>query len=328
MVYTSPSYVPAAPKWRILLPTSKSLPPEMRLQLAKQVSHLFGDVFSAESFTLSQSFFFGSVKKNPDHRAEIIDGDYVDLCDGFDTAGEKQAKTALTREDKIRNWEKYLEREKKKFTRDDIAQFFEDIRTGAEYHVAMRTIAIHMVKAGTHGGAVVKLLRGLMNTSEAPHDERWKARFDDIVRTVEGAEEKCKQQEEEEQTPEEGIVAEAHTFPDEATMEKDDWVLGRHLLRGEVAGTAAAGGTGKSTLGILEALVMASGRRLTHDDPPKKPLRVVLINLEDKRSIMNKRIAAAMRHHNLTPEDIGDRLIVLAKGEIKFKIARQVTRDV
>src|SRR5262249_18409972 len=54
------------------------------------------------------------------------------------------------------------------------------------------------------------------------------------------------------------------------------------------------------------------------------PLRVVLINLEDTRNTMEKRIAAAMRHYALTPTDIGDRLIVIAKGEIKVKVARQL----
>jgi hypothetical protein len=44
---------------------------------------------------------------------------------------------------------------------------------------------------------------------------------------------------------------------------------------------------------------------------------------------MDKRIAAVMRHYDLTPEDVGDRLIVIAKREIKIKVARQLrTGDV
>jgi RecA-family ATPase len=52
-------------------------------------------------------------------------------------------------------------------------------------------------------------------------------------------------------------------------------------------------------------------------------LRVCLINLEDNRSAINKRIAAAMKHYRLTPADVGDRLFIKAKGEIKIKIATQ-----
>jgi AAA domain/RepB DNA-primase N-terminal domain len=116
-----------------------------------------------------------------------------------------------------------------------------------------------------------------------------------------------------------------HAFPNEASLKQYDWLLGRHLLRGEVAGSAAMGGTGKSSLAIVEALAMASGKQLTYDTVPIEPIRVVLINLEDKRNTMDKRIAAAMRHHGLTKEDIGDRLIVIAKGEVSFKIAKQTS---
>jgi hypothetical protein len=120
------------------------------------------------------------------------------------------------------------------------------------------------------------------------------------------------------------VKARPYAFPDERTLERYDWLLGRHLLRGEVAGTVAPGGTGKSSDSIVEALAMASGRQLTHDTVPLRPLVVVLINLEDKRNTMDKRIMAAMKHHKLKKEDIGDRLYVLAKGEIKIKVAEQL----
>lgn len=119
-----------------------------------------------------------------------------------------------------------------------------------------------------------------------------------------------------------GITATPYDFPAEETLPRDDWFYGKHQLRGEVAGTVAKGGTGKSNLGIVEALEMASGKKLLHDTVREAiPLRVVLINLEDKRIRMAKRIAAVMRHYGLTKEDIGDRLILFAKGEIKIKIA-------
>jgi DNA polymerase I-like protein with 3'-5' exonuclease and polymerase domains len=123
--------------------------------------------------------------------------------------------------------------------------------------------------------------------------------------------------------PAEGIIVAApYEFPAEADIPRWEWLYGRHLLRGEVAGTAAMGGTGKSTSSIVEALAMASGRALLGEEVPR-PLRVVLINLEDTRNTMDKRIAAVMRQYNLKPADIGNRLIVKAKGEVKIKVARQ-----
>jgi DNA polymerase I-like protein with 3'-5' exonuclease and polymerase domains len=119
------------------------------------------------------------------------------------------------------------------------------------------------------------------------------------------------------------IVAEAYQFRAEEDIAPWEWLYGRHLLRGEVAGTAATGGTGKSTMSIVEALAMASGRALLGEQIPR-PLRVVLVNLEDARNTMDKRIAAAMQHYKLTAADIGDRLTVIAKGEVKVKVAVQL----
>jgi DNA polymerase I-like protein with 3'-5' exonuclease and polymerase domains len=124
--------------------------------------------------------------------------------------------------------------------------------------------------------------------------------------------------------PADGIItAKPYLPPAEADIAPWQWLYGRLLLRSEVTGTAAMGGTGKSTLSIVEALAMASGRALLGQDVPQ-PLRVVLINLEDTRNTMDKRIAAAMRHYKLTATDIGDRLIVIGKGDIKIKVARQL----
>jgi DNA polymerase I-like protein with 3'-5' exonuclease and polymerase domains len=124
------------------------------------------------------------------------------------------------------------------------------------------------------------------------------------------------------------IVAAPYQPPAEASIPPWEWLYGRHLLRGEVSATVATGGTGKSTLSIAEALAEASGRALLGVDVPK-PLRVVLINLEDTHNTMTKRIAAVMRHCGLTAADIDNRLIVIAKGEIKIKVARQLrTGDV
>ena len=124
--------------------------------------------------------------------------------------------------------------------------------------------------------------------------------------------------------PADGIITvEPFQFRAETDIPPWQWLYGQFLLRGEVAGTAAYGGTGKSSLSIVEAVAMTSGRTLLNESV-LTPLRVVLINLEDTHNTMEKRIAAAMHQYGITPADIGDRLIVLAKGEVKIKVARQL----
>jgi RecA-family ATPase len=54
---------------------------------------------------------------------------------------------------------------------------------------------------------------------------------------------------------------------------------------------------------------MASGRNLM-DDWTEKNLKVWLFNLEDPRDEMDRRIIAAMQHHNVKPKEIKGRLFV------------------
>lgn len=61
---------------------------------------------------------------------------------------------------------------------------------GENLHDSLNMIAASMVASGAKGGAVVNLLRGLMDASLAPRDDRWMARYHDIPRSVSTAEAK------------------------------------------------------------------------------------------------------------------------------------------
>jgi Protein of unknown function (DUF3631)/Bifunctional DNA primase/polymerase, N-terminal len=62
-----------------------------------------------------------------------------------------------------------------------------DILAGHSLHESLRDLSCKMVFAGMEPGAVVNFLRGLMEQSAAPRDERWRERVSDIPRLVEGA---------------------------------------------------------------------------------------------------------------------------------------------
>jgi hypothetical protein len=86
LVYTTPSHTNVAPRWRILLPISRGdYEVRMRAEFCARVNGRFGKIFANESFTLSQSYYFGLAMDNtaPDHRCEVIDGRFIDLCDEF-----------------------------------------------------------------------------------------------------------------------------------------------------------------------------------------------------------------------------------------------------
>jgi bifunctional DNA primase/polymerase-like protein len=66
----------------------------------------------------------------------------------------------------------------------------DDIWQGRQLHDSLRDLAGKLIASGMGDGAVVNFLRALMETSNAPRDERWQARYDDIPRAVSSAREK------------------------------------------------------------------------------------------------------------------------------------------
>jgi hypothetical protein len=96
---------------------------------------------------------------------------------------------------------------------------------------------------------------------------------------------------------------------DPKTIPPRDWIYGRHLLRRHVSATIASGAVGKTSLKIVEALALATGRDLLGQDVPKRA-RVWLFNLEDNKDELDKRVIAAMIHHGIKPEDVEGYLFV------------------
>ena len=67
---------------------------------------------------------------------------------------------------------------------EDWQGLVDNILAGHELHESTRNLAAKMCRAGMADGAVVNFLRGLMNSSNAPHDERWQDRYDNLPRQV------------------------------------------------------------------------------------------------------------------------------------------------
>jgi len=116
LIYTTPSHTTSAPKWRLLIPLSVSEPrTEMRAKYVARVHGYFDNIFARkETFALSQSFYYGRAKDNPDadHRVELIDGAFIDLADHlykYQAIGEQEKEQdAKTRHG--RGFEYYLKK--------------------------------------------------------------------------------------------------------------------------------------------------------------------------------------------------------------------------
>ena len=70
---------------------------------------------------------------------------------------------------------------------DRHAVWMSQVISGEVYHDSLRDLAGSMIASGMQSGAVVSSLRGLMHSSVARHDARWKARMDEIPKLVDSA---------------------------------------------------------------------------------------------------------------------------------------------
>lgn len=88
-----------------------------------------------------------------------------------------------------------------------------------------------------------------------------------------------------------------------------EWLYGDHLIRKFVSLTVSPGGLGKSSLALVEAMCMASGRELLKDTVHEpEPLRVWYWNGEDPQEETQRRVIAAAKHYGLKPDDFASRL--------------------
>lgn len=119
------------------------------------------------------------------------------------------------------------------------------------------------------------------------------------------------------------IVATPFVWRQESEIPPRKWLYGRHLIRKFLSVDIAPGGVGKSSVKIVEALAMTTGRTLMHKDVFDGPLRVWLYNLEDPDEETERRIHAAAKHYEISPKDIGDRLYVNSGRDQPVVIAEE-----
>ena len=117
----------------------------------------------------------------------------------------------------------------------------------------------------------------------------------------------------------------AYTPIDPQLIPKRRWIYDTAYIRSYISVLASQGGVGKTSMQIVEALAIASGKPLLGETVHERT-SVWLINLEDPMEEAQRRIAAAMKHYNVKPEDIEGRFFVDAGRDVQIKFAMQ-SRD-
>lgn len=92
LIYTSPSHTDARPRFRVLCPLSKSCAPQERNIHMARLNGVFGGVLAAESFTLSQSYYFGSVTSGNPMQCYHVPGAPIDKMPDLPSIGKRETE--------------------------------------------------------------------------------------------------------------------------------------------------------------------------------------------------------------------------------------------
>jgi hypothetical protein len=166
LVYTSPSHCAERPRWRVLCPTSTELRPAARSGLVSRLNGVLGGTLGAESWTLSQAYYYGAVGKNPDHRVEVIDGEPIDHLDELEliAVGKPATKAGTGYSTAV-------------CAPVDEAALLEQIRTGESYHPAAMRLIGHWASHGVPLlAAAARLEAAFDDVFPGDRDDRWRAR--------------------------------------------------------------------------------------------------------------------------------------------------------
>jgi hypothetical protein len=176
IVYTSPSHTDEKPRWRVLCSFSCELPAAKRARMMGRLNGLFRGTLAAESWTLSQSYYYGSVNGNSAHRVVYVEGQPIDLCDELDETWLGKPDTVNRA---VRGNCQYQSGP------PDEASLIEAIISGTSYHEACtRLIGRWAQQRVPFLDAQKRLLGYFDDVLPAHRDARWQQRRADVPRIV------------------------------------------------------------------------------------------------------------------------------------------------
>jgi hypothetical protein len=178
LIYPSPRHTEDLPKWRVLCPFSQEMTPNKRSHMMGRLNGAFQGIFAPESWTLSQSYYYGSLKNNPSHRVDVFLGHCIDQLDELDGPGWSGPPDGVggSSVDGV-----CAE------ARDD-AELIRCAVTGDGYHTELCALAARYVGRGIAADTVAGILQGVMLSHPMrERDARWQDRYESIVKLVRSA---------------------------------------------------------------------------------------------------------------------------------------------
>lgn len=183
---------------------------------------------------------------------------------------------------------------------DKLTSAIKDIISGQSLHDPVNVLTASLMASGAHPGTVVNLTRAIMEASDAKttRPDDWKARYEDIPRSVNQAEKFKKEipafEGEPGQLPGYGIASVAERF------EAPDYLIKGVLNRGELSVTFGDSGTMKSFVELDKAMRLGLGMSW-HGHRVKRAATLVILG--EGAGGYKRRMRAWLQRHELLAED-------------------------
>lgn len=332
IIYTTPSHTAAAPRWRVLAPVSQNYQPAIRRELTARLNHVFAGTLATESFTLSQAYYFGRVAGAP-YEAYVSDGQCLDLLAlpaiyPTENPNANDGDFALS-DAPVPEWngptddDELLRRMLKSHSArsalaggaspmdlwtanvEVLARTYPD-GNGRPYDASRADAALASILAfwtGRHGERIERLMH-----QSALAREKWQDRDDYLARTIANA---CRLSREvlQDKPPAPPVTfVGGWTCPppiDPLELEgarATPACIVNGLFFADVGQMIAAGGTGKTTVMIYQAVHIVLGRPL-YGLEIHKPGPVLILTAEDSREMLVARLRAIGRAMALSDVD-------------------------
>jgi len=182
--------------------------------------------------------------------------------------------------------------------RSDWSSLIAGILSGNDYHHGLVVIASKLIASGMGEGTAANMLRGLMEASSAPHDERWSTRFADIDRIAGSAATKFSHGRQT-TTPVALPYISMAGWDDEPVPDQEWGVYNRYPLR-QTSLLSGEGAAGKSLLQLQLCCAHVLGRDWLGTMPEQGP--AIFIDAEDDAGLIHRRLANILAHNGSTFE--------------------------
>jgi hypothetical protein len=327
LIYTSASYTDEAPRWRLIAPTSKPLPPAERVKLVARINGLYGGVFSPESFTLSQSYYYGAVKRNPAHRAVVTEGKCIDACTDLDASALGKSNGKAATPEVMNFFTEYVDThfKSKPLPLDKLAFMLKvipnTVEKGRKHWVRVAYIIKHEQPnddglqklidwSRTWDGALDQKYEDDPELYEKEIAKFWKGIKPDNSITAGSLYYLADEADPTWRARWDAVVAsvakdlEVFDAGDDTELPPPRaWLLGNSFARNFLSSLFADGGVGKTALRYAQLVALATGRPITGEHVFQR-CRVLIVSLEDDRKELQRRIEAVLRHHKIDRAEV------------------------